>query len=691
MNFGPGLFDDPREDYLRLVEELTVYEHAYYVLAKPLVADAEYDRKFLELKALEVEHPDWVVENSPSQRVGAPLPEGSKFERVEHAVPMISIESLFGDEAVRNFEERALKALAGETDELPSFVCEPKWDGVSASLVYEDGLLVRGVSRGDGAVGEDLTGNLRAVGGVPLALNCENGEIPALVEIRGEVMIPLSGFEKLNQRMVDKGEQAFANPRNATAGSLKRLDPSVVRQRGLRFIAWELVRCEQSAADGGGPPPFKTHSAAMEQVASWGFATTPHRAVVNSASGMIKFHDQLEAQRDDLDYEMDGVVVKVEEVHLRRLLGARARTPRWACAHKFAPREETTVLLDIEIQVGRTGRLTPRAHLAAVQLGGTTVRHATLHNAKYIRERDIRIGDTVLVRRAGDVIPQIVEPILAKRPKEIKPFDWPNECPSCGSAAAEKGEHRFCPSMDCPAQVQRRILHLASRNALRIEGLGEKAVELFCREGLLNSVEGIFDLDYSAVANLEGWGEKSVGGLQQQIAGALNPDLSKFIYALGIPEIGSETAQAICAVYPTLADLEEVAKADDAIEKLSAIDGIGDEVAASFIGFFNHQRNLSALASMVKFGVSPKSVVRTQSSRVEGVCDKTFVLTGSLSIPRPEMKDLIEAAGGKVTGSVSKKTDYLVAGEAAGSKLRKAEELGVNVLDESGVRKLLKG
>lgn len=685
MTSAPGLFDDPREVYARLVEELSAYDHAYYVLAKPLVSDAEYDRKFQELKSLEKEHPDWVLPESPTQRVGAPLPEGSKFERVEHAVPMISIESLFGDKAVEDFEARVLKGLDGETKARPTFSCEPKWDGVSASLIYEDGIFVRGVSRGDGSVGEDLTQNLRAVGGVPLRLRSadpKQSELPKLAEVRGEVMIPLAGFSELNERMAARGDSVFANPRNATAGTMKRLDPSVVRDRGLRFMAWDLVRCE-------GGPLFENHTSAMKALQDWGFATTPYHAVVCDSKGMIDFHDELESKRDDLEYEMDGVVVKVEEFALRQLLGSRARTPRWACAHKFSPREEITTLMDIEIQVGRTGRLTPRAHLEPVGIGGTIVRHATLHNAKYISERDIRIGDRVMVRRAGDVIPQVVGPVLEAREGELAKFVWPSQCPSCGSTPSSKGEHRFCPSMDCPAQVLRRIRHLASREALRIEGLGEKAVAQFSEAGLLNSVESVFNLDFEAVANLDRWGEKSAQGLKEQVSAAMRPKLPKFLYALGIPEVGAETARALCAVFPSLSKLTEVAQSETATEKLSEVEGVGEEVAGSLIGFFENERNAKAIARMLELGVEPQTPDASVKTAIEGVSGKVFVLTGTLSEPRPEWKARIESAGGKVTGTVSKKTDYLVAGESAGSKLAKAEDLGVQVLDESALRGLL--
>jgi len=682
-----------RARYEALKREIEEHDHSYYVLAEPRVSDAEYDRLFRELQTLEEAHPDWVTPDSPSQRVGAPLPEGSKFQRVEHAVPMVSIESLFGAEEVTGFHERVLKALEGETDERPVYVCEPKWDGVSVSLLYQDGQLTRAVSRGDGAAGEDLTNNARAVGGVPLRLR---GEAPALLEVRGEILMGLPDFEAWNAAAAERGEPLFANPRNAAAGTLKRLDPSTVAARRLRLIAWELVRCE-------GGPEFATHSGAMDAVAEWGFPVTPYRALAADPDEMATFHADLEARRDALDFEMDGVVVKVDQLALRRLLGSRARTPRWACAWKFAPREETTRLLDIDIQVGRTGRLTPRARLEPVQLGGVTVKHATLHNARYIRELDVRVGDRVLVRRAGDVIPQVLGPVPGKRDGSERPFTWPEACPACGGHVAERGEHRYCVNMDCPAQMQRRVLHLASREALRIEGLGEKAVALFADAGLLSAVEDIFGLDYDAIAALDRWGEKSASALREQVAGALEPELARFLYGLGIPDVGMETARALCARWPSLDALlalaadqgagedSEEADAADAEARLIEVDGVGPEVARSFLDFFREPRNREAIAHMRARGLRPQEGPAREVVAREGVADKVFVLTGTLSRPRGEVQAAIEAAGGKVTGSVSKKTDFLVAGEKAGSKLRKAEEFGVAVLDEAGLETLLAG
>jgi DNA ligase (NAD+) len=689
-----------QQRYQELVDQLREHEHAYYVLAQPMVSDAAYDRLFVELVELEKVHPNWVAADSPSQRVGAPMPDGTKFDRIAHAVPMISIESLFGNEAIEDFVGRVEKVLAVETEVKAEFICEPKWDGVSASLIYENGSLVRAVSRGDGTQGEDLTANMRAVRGVPLKLR---GVAPDLLEVRGEVMFRIADFDAMNVAMIEKGEAPFANPRNATAGTLKRLDPAVVSARKLRLMCWEVVRVE-------GGPTFTTHTEAMAAAKEWGFVTTPHRALVGNAEGMIKFHDDLEARRDEIEYEMDGVVNKVDALELRRLLGSRARTPRWACAHKFAPREETTQLVDIEIQVGRTGRLTPRAVLEPVQLGGVTVQYATLHNASYISGLDLRIGDRVTVRRAGDVIPQIVGPIPAVRTGEERAFQWPEVCPSCGSPAIERGEHRFCMNMECPAQLRRRIQHLSSRQALKLEGLGEKAVEQFTAAGLVQRLEDIFHLDYEKVAALERWGEKSATALKEQIDAARTPELPRFLYGLGISEIGMETARALSERFRTLdallalgAEKPKVASEatlfdlpaqnpehnSDALTQLCEIDGVGEEVAKSFLAFLREPRNLEAIAAIRRFGVEPQAMAERTTAEVEGVSGKTFVLTGSMSKPRPEWKVAIEEAGGKVVGSISKKTDYLVAGEKAGSKLAKAESLGVAVLDEAALRDLL--
>ncbi len=785
---------DSRSQYDELLRKLREAEHAYYVLARPLISDAEYDRLFRALQKLEEAHPDWLQPSSPTQRVGAPLPEGTKYERVAHVVPMVSIESLFSEDEIIEFDQRVRKGLDGEQ---PTYVAEPKWDGVSAALIYRDGELVQGLSRGDGAHGEDLTHNFRAVGGVPLQLLGE--QIPTLLEVRGEVMMPTATFDAMNERLLEAGEPLFANPRNATAGSLKRLDPAVVAERGLRFQAFELVRCEPNA-------PFASHTEALDAMQAWGFPVSPERKRSSKLAEILAFHADLEARRDTIPFEMDGVVFKVDSRAQRETLGSRARTPRWVCAYKFAPREETTQLLAIEIQVGRTGRLTPRATLEPVQLGGTTVRHATLHNARYIHELGLLVGDTVHVRRAGDVIPQILGPVKDARTGAETEFVWPSACPSCEGIVVERGEHRFCVNLDCPAQRERRILHLASRAALRIEGLGEKAVTQFVAAGLIDRVERVFDLDYAQIAALDGWGEKSATALQAEVERARQPALDRFLISLGIEQIGGEVSRLLAEGFGTWGSIEvccllagplhltqasdEVRKAraqllrfvdrcsesgelsahfrkyqdngfatdlavlcqhaqsdarssvalataqnpepswpesasvqaeidallrergligdkdrgndpDSALDlnllraafatvRLHRIPLLGEIAAASLIEFFLEPRNREALHNMAKFGVVPQQMAAKPKTAGAAVLDKlSFVLTGTLSRPRPEFAAEIQAAGGKVSSSISAKTDYLVAGEKAGSKLAKAEKLGVKVLNESELLALL--
>lgn len=666
--------------YLSLVAEIREHDHSYHVLGKPTVSDAKYDKLFRELRRLEEQNPKWRSADSPTQRVGAPLPEGTRFERVAHVVPMISIESLFSPEDIEDFHQRVLRGLEGQTEEQPAYICEPKWDGVSASLVYESGVFVRGLSRGDGTQGEDITSNLKAVGGIPLKLRGDAP--PQLLEVRGEVLMSIQEFEALNQRMVEAGEAPFANPRNSTSGTLKRLDPAIVADRRLRFTAFDVARLDGAS--------FATHHEQIQQLSEWGFPTSAFHRLASNADEIVKFHDDLEAKRDGLDYEMDGIVAKVDQLHLRDMLGSRARTPRWACAHKFAPREETTQLLEIEVQVGRTGRLTPRARLDAVQLGGTTVQYATLHNAGYITDRDIRVGDRVVVRRAGDVIPQILGPVKEVRTGKEKRFRWPKKCPACKTEVHEKGEYRYCMNISCQAQIQRRVLHLASRRALRIEGLGEKAVAQFVEAGLLKNVEDIFHLNYAAVLELERWAQKSVDALKAQIDLAKQPDWARLLYAFGIQEVGEETARALADRFPTLKDLRNAVISEQAEEELSEVEGIGKEVAASIVAFFHEAANRHFLLKLEEYGVRPQTVRKAPASQgLEGVAGKSFVLTGTLELPRGEVKKLIEERGGKVVGSVSKKTDYVIVGEKPGSKARKAEDLNIPILDEAAMQELL--
>ena len=673
---------DLRREYDLLCTELHRLNHAYYVDAQPLASDGAFDRKFQRLLEIEKLSPDWCDASSPSQRVGAAVTSDSGFKKVEHTVPMISIESLFGNDSIIDFEVRVRKGLASETDTQPTFICEPKWDGVSASLIYETGVLTQAISRGDGQFGEDITNNIRAVGGVPLRLFGD--QCPAVLEVRGEVMMPIAGFNAMNNALRANGDAVFANPRNATAGTLKRLDPAMVASRPLRFMCYEVVRVV-------GGESYATHGEAMQAAKDWGFAVSPYSAIVDDAAGMINFHDDIESQRNAIEYEMDGVVYKVDSQLLRDLLGSRARTPRWVCAHKFAPHEETTKLLDILVQVGRTGRLTPRAVLEPVNIGGVTVQHATLHHAAYISELDIKLGDQVIVRRAGDVIPQIVGPIVGVRDGSEREFSFPIQCPECGGEAKDNGEHRFCINIDCPAQLIRRVQYMVSRTALNIDGIGDKAVVQLHGEGLLNSAEQLFNLDYNAIAKLEGWGDKSVDALRDGIAASLEPRLDKFLSSLGIPDVGPETSRVVCAKFNCIDSLLALSAIDSehAVAQLSEIEGVGKEVAGSLLQFVGSAKNRDAIKAMIGFGLRPQSAELSTDDHKDAVASKVFVLTGALSCSRPEMKALIEAAGGKVTGTLSKKTDYLVAGDKAGSKLSKAQDLGIEVLSEQQIRALL--
>ena len=666
-----------REEYDDLVRDLNQHNYNYYVIAEPTISDAEFDRRFNRLLEIEKANPSFCTPESPSQRVGAPLPAGSVFEKVNHAVPMISIESLFTNSDIEDFENRVRKFLSAETKDTPMFICEPKWDGVSASLIYENGILVRGVSRGDGSTGEDITQNLRAIDSIPLQLL---NSPPALLEVRGEVMMSLNHFERINAKLSKAKKQPFANPRNATAGTLKRLDPKIVADRSLHFMCYEVVRCSEENK-------FETHGESIKAASTWGFAVSPFSKVVSNAKEMIYFHDKMESSRDNVEYEMDGVVYKVDQQKLRDLLGSRARTPRWVCAHKFSPREEQTKLLDIQIQVGRTGRLTPRAVLEPVSIGGVTVRHATLHHKAYIDDLDIRIGDQITIRRAGDVIPQVVGPVIVARTGEELPFQFPLNCPECNAEIIARGEHSYCVDLDCSAQLIRRIQYMISRSGLNIDGLGDRAVEQLFHASLLKSIEQLFNLDYSAIRKLEGWGEKSVAALESGIASSCSPPLDRFLVSLGVPEVGPETARAICDKYNTVEALLLLSKQDrdQSLKELSAIEGIGPEVGRSLVDFLSLPKNEHTILKMIALGVRPRPYDAGSDAFNEKISGKSFVITGTLSCSRSDVQERLRKAGAKVLSSVSKNADYLIAGDNAGSKLKKAQDLGVEVVGENQI------
>lgn len=660
--------------------ELLRHAHAYYVLDAPTVPDAEYDRLFEELQALEHDFPELRTPDSPTQRVGgSPLPE---LAEVQHAVPMLSIytETDKSAQGALAFDARVRRGLGlDDTDPAVRYSAELKFDGLAISLRYEHGVLVRAATRGDGQTGEDVTHTVRTIGQIPLRLR---GDAPDVLEVRGEIYMRRDDFERLNATQRERGEKTFVNPRNTAAGAIRQLDPAVTRRRPLSFFAYGLG---QSA---GWAEPA-THSGLLDALAGFGFPVCEHRCVTDGPAGLIDFHARIEAQRDALPYDIDGVVYKVDDRALQRELGFVSREPRWAVAHKYPAQEEMTRLLDIEIQVGRTGALTPVARLAPVFVGGVTVTNATLHNEDEIRRKDVRIGDQVIVRRAGDVIPEIVGPVLAHRDGSEREFVMPAVCPVCGSHAV-RGEDeavaRCSGGLFCAAQRTQAIIHFASRKALDIEGLGDKLIEQLVEQGLVKTAADLFSLSVDTLAALERMAQKSAANVVAAIDKSRNTTLQRFIYALGIRNVGESTARDLARHF---GGLDALLAADAAA--LLAVPDVGPIVAQCIVEFFAEPHNRDVIAALRAAGIrwDEHEPAQAASGPLAG---KTLVITGTLpSLSRDEARALVEAAGGKVAGSVSKKTDYLVAGEAAGSKLAKAESLGVPVLDEAALHALLAG
>jgi DNA ligase (NAD+) len=649
--------------------------YRYYALDAPTISDAEYDRLFRELQALESAHPELVAPDSPTQRVGAaPVRE---FASVRHRVPMLSINNAFGDEEVEAFDRRCREALGiGEVE----YSCEPKLDGLAINLAYERGAFVQGTTRGDGFAGEDVTANLRTVRGIPLRLRTDRP--PALLEVRGEVLMYKRDFEALNARQRERGEKEFANPRNAAAGSLRQLDPRITAARPLRFSAYGV-------GDAQGFHEPATQAALLDALVEMGVPVSAERAVATGVAGLLRYYRRLEQQRADLPYDMDGVVYKVNRLDQQRALGFVARAPRFAVAHKFPAEEATTELLGIDVQVGRTGAITPVARLKAVFVGGATVTNATLHNEDELRRKDIRIGDMVIVRRAGDVIPEVVRAVPGTRKPRAPEFHMPKRCPVCGSAVVrlpDEAVARCTGGLFCPAQRKQALLHFASRRALDIDGLGEKIVDQLVDGGLVGTPADLYRLTLADLAGLERMGEKSAQNLLDALARSKRTTLPRFVYALGIRNVGEATARDLASHFGAL---EPLMAADEAA--LEEVPDVGPVVAASIAGFFRERHNRDVIGALRRAGVSwddgaPRAAARGRAA------GKTFVLTGTLPrLTREEATELIRSHGGKVSGSVSKKTDYVVAGADPGSKLAKAEALGVTVLDEDGLRQILKG
>jgi DNA ligase (NAD+) len=655
-------------DIATLRAELEEANYRYYVLDDPTLTDAEYDRKFKRLKQLEAQYLDQVSPDSPTQRVGAAPADG--FPEITHATPMLSLDNAFSREDVFAFAQRVAERLECAPDDI-AFSCEPKLDGAAVSLVYEQGVLVSGATRGDGRTGEGITSNLRTLRSVPLRLRGENA--PALLEVRGEVIMRHSGFEALNARARGEGSKVFANPRNAAAGSLRQLDPRITATRPLEFHAYQAARLEPDMGD-------VTHSAIMRRLANVGFRTSDELAVVTGPNAVMAYCDALGEKRERLGFDIDGVVIKVDALRLQRELGFVARAPRWAVAFKFPAQEENTCLNDVEFQVGRTGAITPVARLEPVSVAGVTVSNATLHNADEMARLDVHIGDTVTIRRAGDVIPQVVRVDKEKRPTDAREIAFPSRCPVCDSDIERlEGEAvaRCSGGLYCPAQRKEAIKHFAGRRALDIDGLGEKLIDQLVARNWVETPADLFHLSVEQLQTLPRMAKKSSANLVNALEKAKNTTLSRFIYALGIREVGEATAVNLATHFGTLSALQAANKA-----ALEAVEDVGPVVASHVHTFFRQVHNQETLDALRQAGVHwEESDVEQGPTPLEG---QTWVVTGTMeSMTRDEAKARLQSLGAKVAGSVSKKTACLVAGEAAGSKLTKAEALGVPVIDEA--------
>ncbi|HEU5100059.1 MAG TPA: NAD-dependent DNA ligase LigA [Roseiflexaceae bacterium] len=681
---------EPTQRAAELREQLNYYLYRYHVLDDPIVSDAEYDSLMRELRALEAERPDLVTPASPTQRVGAPASE--KFAKVRHPVPMLSLGNAFDEDDLRAWRERVARVLGANAP--IAFVVEPKIDGLAIALTYEHGRFVRGATRGDGEVGEDVTANLRTIPSVPLRLEARDlrrepgdeeqapslmPQVPSMIEVRGEVYMRIADFEALNKRLAAAGERVAANPRNAAAGSLRQKDPSITAGRALRFFAYA-------------PGPFegitlRSQWETLELFHALGFPINRDRRRFEDFEQVIAYTREWMARRDQLEYEADGIVIKVDSFAQQRELGVVGRDPRWAIAYKFPARETTSKLTDIVINVGRTGVITPNAIIEPVTIGGVVVRNASLHNADYIAERDIRIGDYVTVKRAGDVIPYIIGPIVDRRDGSEQPWTIPERCPACGTPLERaEGEVAYrCPNFGiCPAQLVRRLEHFVSRGAMDIAGVGEKQAQLFVERGLVKDVADLYRLNAAVFEGMEGFGEKRISNLLTAIEASKTRPLARLITGLGIRFVGEVAALALASTFGSLDAL-----AGASAEQIVAVDGIGPAVANSVAQFFSLPANRALVQKLKDVGVQTEGQPAAARAS-DGLSGLTFVITGTLpTMSREQAEELIKSHGGKVTGSVTKKTSYLLAGEAAGSKLAKATELKVPILDEAGLLELI--
>lgn len=669
-----SLFDNFPPEIQQLRQEINFHSYRYYALDDPQITDADYDRLMQRLRELELQFPDSVTPDSPTQRVGAaPL---SAFQTVIHEMPMLSLDNAFSDEDLLAFNQRVQDRLKSTGD--IEYACELKLDGIAVSLLYRDGVLVRGATRGDGTNGEDITQNVRTIKSIPLRLHGEG--YPVVLEVRGEIYMPKAGFEALNEKARGAGEKLFVNPRNAAAGSLRQLDPRITASRPLEMCAYSV-----GLVDGGQLP--ETHSDTLTALKNWGFLTNRETQVAKNIQEAMDFYRRIGLRRDGLAYDIDGIVFKVNSRELQEKLGFISRAPRWAIAYKFPAQEESTLLLDVEFQVGRTGAVTPVARLQPVFVGGVTVSNATLHNRDEINRLGIKIGDTVIVRRAGDVIPQIVQVVESKRTPDARDIIFPDSCPVCGSpveTVADEAVARCSGGLVCAAQRKEAIKHFASRKAMNVEGLGDKLVEQLVDLGLVNNLADIYSLSREQLSAMERMGEKSADNILSALETSKKTTLAKFIYALGIREVGEATARNFANYFGSF---EVLAAADQ--ETLQKVPDVGPVVAHFVAEFFAQESNIIAVSALRNHGIHWDNidVVSPEELPLAGL---TYVLTGTLeSLSRDDAKAHLLALGAKVAGSVSAKTDYVVAGPGAGSKLAKAEELGLKVMDEAGLLELL--
>ncbi len=654
----------------KLREEIEYHNYRYYILDRPEISDAQYDRLMRELEKLEEQYPELRSPNSPTQRVGAPPLE--TFEIVRHTIPMLSLANAFNEVEARDFDKRVKKFLGTSQD--IEYVAEPKLDGLAVELVYERGHFVVGSTRGDGVNGENITQNLRTIKTIPLQLIRKEIPVPEKLEVRGEVIMQIRKFRELNRRREEMGEPLFANPRNAAAGSVRQLDSKVTASRPLEIYCYGIGEVIGRT--------FKTHWEILQALSKWGLRINPHIRKCRNMDEVLQYYHEMSEMRESLPYEIDGIVIKVDRLDLQARLGEIARSPRWALAFKFQPKQETTKILDIIVQVGRTGALTPVAVMEPVKVGGVEVSRATLHNQDEIDKKDVRIGDTIVIQRAGDVIPEVVQVITSKRKGTEKKFRMPSKCPVCGAEVVKEEAVHRCIGLDCPAQLKGRIKHFASKRAMDIEGLGTKLTDQLVDKGLVKDVADIYYLQKEQLVDLERMADKSAQNIIDAIEKSKTKPLSKFLYALGIRHVGESTADDLARHFSRLEDFFHLSEED-----LMKVEGIGPEVAASVYQFFHDKKNKESIERLKKAGLKVIEPVKEKKGKLAG---KTFVFTGTLrAYGRDEARNLVESLGGISASSVSKKVDYVVVGEDPGSKFDKAKELGIKTLTEEEFKKMI--